>query len=168
MKYSHLTCLKKIILLISLIISHNALANETAIKPFIKGSFNQIQQEQSSHPYIVTFWSESCAFCMKELALFGRLISRYPNINIISITTDPFLDKDTIEQILASKNLANAQKWVFADNYVERLYFDIDKSWRGELPLSYFFDKNNKMIRHLGIIKEPALIEWLAEQSTTL
>lgn len=169
MKYSDLPSLsiRKIILLISLAISNIAFANETEIKPFIKGSFNQIQKEHINQAYIITFWSESCAFCMKELSLFGKLLKSYPNISIVSVTTDPFLKKETVEQILTSKNLPNVQKWVFADHYVERVYFDIDKSWRGELPLTYFFDKNNKMIKHLGVIKEQALTEWLVTQSPT-
>lgn len=167
MNYSDLYSLsiKKIVLLISLAISNVALANENEIKPFIKGSFNQIQKEHINQAYIITFWSESCAFCMKELSLFGKLLTSYPNINIVSVTTDPFLKKETVEEILTSKNLPNIQKWVFADHYVERLYFDINKNWRGELPLTYFFDKNNKMIKHLGVIKEQALTEWLVAQS---
>jgi len=102
---------------------------------------------------------------MKELAMFGKLLKTYQNVEIVSITTDPFLEQQKIDDILSSKGLMNARKWVFADNYVERLYFDIDKRWRGELPLSYFFDRNNKMIKQLGAIKENELIEWLAKQN---
>jgi len=164
MKDTDLT-IRKLFLVFSLLFTSVVLANEAEIKPFIKGSFEQIQQDHKGKSYIITFWSESCAFCMKELALFGRLSKTYPDVEIVSITTDPFLEQQKVDHILSSKELINANKWVFADNYVERLYFDVDKQWRGELPLSYFFDRNNKMIKQVGAIKENELIDWLAKQN---
>ena len=164
MKYTDLT-IRKLFLVFSLLFTNIVSANETDIKPFIKGSFEQIQQDRKGKPYIITFWSEDCAFCMKELALFGKLLKTYQNVGIISITTDPFLEQQKIERILTAKELINAKKWVFADSFVERLYFDVDKRWRGELPLSFFFDRNNKMIKQLGAIKENELIDWLAKQN---
>ncbi len=154
-----------ILVLMNLLVIKNTFAYETEIRPFIKGSFKQIQQDHKDKPFIVTFWSETCAFCMKELALFGQLLKTYPNVEIVSISTDPFLNDEIVQQILSSKNLETAEKWVFADDFAERLYFDIHPGWRGELPLTYFFDKNNKMLRQMGMIKEKELIDWLAEQS---
>lgn len=139
-------------------------ANDSEIKPFVKGSFEEIKQAHTGKAFIVTFWSESCAFCMEELTMFGRLLKQHPNVELVSITTDPFLEEETVKQILSSKALDNAEKWVFADSYVARLYFDIDKSWRGELPLTYFFDKNDKTLKHLGTINEKELTEWLSSQ----
>jgi thiol-disulfide isomerase/thioredoxin len=164
MKDTDLT-IRKLFLVFSLLFTSVVLANEAEIKPFIKGSFEQIQQDHKGKPYIITFWSESCVFCMKELALFGRLSKTYSNVEIVSITTDPFLEQQKVDYILSSKELISVKKWVFADNYVERLYFDVDKKWRGELPLSYFFDRNNKMIKKVGAIKENELIDWLAKQN---
>ncbi len=162
---------KKIILLIlSLAISHIVTAKETEIKPFIKGSFQQIQlQQDNSHkdkPYIITFWSETCAFCMEELELFGELLKTYPDVELVSITTDPFLNEKSITQILSSKNLQQAKKWVFSDQYAERLYFDVDKRWRGELPLTFFVDRKHKLLKHMGTINKYKLIEWFDQQKT--
>ena len=164
MKYTNLT-IRKLFLVFSLLFTSVVSANETDIQPFIKGSFEQIQQDHKGKPYIITFWSEDCAFCMKELAMFGKLLKNYQNVELVSITTDPFLEQQKVDDILSSKGLIKVNKWVFADNYVERLYFDVNKRWRGELPLSYFFDRNNKMIKQLGVIKEKELIEWLAKQN---
>lgn len=149
-----------------LIIASSVSASQNDIKPFVKGSFKQIQQAHKERPYIVTFWSETCAYCMKELKLFGQLLKNYPQVDVISITTDPFLDEETVKQILSSKNLQNVETWVFADNYAERLYFDVDNRWRGELPFTLFFDKNKKMIKHMGVIKEKELVDWLVKQNT--
>jgi len=140
-------------------------ASESAYKPFIKGSFEQIQQQNKDRPYIIAFWSVTCAYCMKELAMFGELMEKYPQVKLITITTDPFLEDETVQQLLASKQLQGTETWVFADNFAERLYYDINPRWRGELPLTYFFDRNNEMLRHMGVVKEEELLEWLNEQT---
>jgi len=143
-------------------------AKETVYKPFVKGSFEQIQQENKGRPYIIAFWSVTCAYCMKELALFGELMDQYPQVKLITITTDPFLEDESVQQLLATKNLEGTETWVFADNFVERLYFDINPRWRGELPLTYFFDDKGVMIKHMGVVKKVELLEWLGEQSSLL
>lgn len=161
---------KIIFLALSLAFTSIVWAKLTEIQPFIKGSFQQIQQHQdkshSDKPYIITFWSETCAFCMEELALFGQLLKTYPDVKLVSITTDPFLDEKTITRILSSKNIQQAEKWVFADDYAERLYFDVDKRWRGELPLTYFVDRKHKLLKHLGTINKQKLIQWFEQQKT--
>ncbi len=143
-------------------------ASESVYKPFVKGSFEQIQQQNKDKPYIVAFWSVTCAYCMKELALFGKLMKQYPKVKLITITTDPFLEDESVQKLLATKNLTETETWIFADNFAERLYFDINPRWRGELPLTYFFDKNNKRVKHMGVVKEDELVEWLKEQSTVM
>jgi len=145
--------------------SSMANATESAYKPFVKGSFEQIQQDNKDRPYIIAFWSVTCAYCMKELALFGELMQKYPHVKLITITTDAFLEDETVKQLMATKNLEGTETWVFADNYVERLYFDINPRWRGELPLTYFFDKKGEMLKHMGVVKEDELVEWLDAQA---
>ncbi len=145
--------------------STDGIASESAYKPFVKGSFNQILQQNKDRPYIIAFWSVTCAYCMKELALFGQIMKEYPQVKLITITTDPFLEDESVQKLLKAKNLTGTETWVFADNFAERLYFDINPHWRGELPLTYFFDKNNAMVKHMGIVKEEELVKWLKEQS---
>ena len=163
-----LTNLKQLIATVFILLclySSLSFANESKFSAFVKGSFSQIQLKHKGSPYIIAFWSETCAYCMKELALFGRLLKEYPQIKLITITTDPFLEDETVQQIISSKNIEETETWIFADNFAERLYYDINPRWRGELPLTYFFDRNNKMIKHMGVVKEDELVKWLTEQS---
>ncbi|MCK5889331.1 MAG: TlpA family protein disulfide reductase [Methylococcales bacterium] len=140
-------------------------AEESKINPFIKGSFEAIQKAHSEKPYIISFWSQSCAYCMRELALLGKLRKKYPGVDIVGISTDSLLEEERVNQILSPRNLLDTEKWVFADRYSARLYADVDKKWRGELPLTYFFDKQNKRVKHLGTINKKELTDWFAEQS---
>lgn len=150
--------------LLSLFLFNSAFANEAEINLFNKGSFDQIKLTNRDNPYVITFWSETCGYCMKELALLGKLLESTPNVKIVSVTTDPFLETATINRILSNKNLQKVEKWVFADHNAAPLYYDVDQKWYGELPFTYFFDKNNVMIKHKGTINKKELTKWFAEQ----
>lgn len=151
-----------------LIISTLVTSAETGNKAFVKGSFAEIKQQHQGQPYIISFWSETCSYCMEELALFGKFLKNYPDVTLVNITTDSFLDDQIVAEILVPRNVADTETWVFAENFPERLYYDVDKRWRGELPLTYFIDRNNKIIKHMGIVTENNLIEWLNSQQQAL
>ena len=159
--------IKKGLLIVMLAVSlHNVSAKEAiTIQPFIKGSFTQIQQQHKGTPYIVAFWSETCGYCMQELTLLGQLVKKFPNVKVITVSTDPFLDEATVNHILSTRNLQHMPLWVFADRYAGRLYPNVDPTWRGELPLTFFFDRDNKKVKHMGTINKQELTDWFAEQN---
>lgn len=156
--------MKKVMLTVLLAGLVGTAAVAASFPDFKKGSFQQIQQQRSGTPYILAFWSETCAYCMQELAMFGRLLKQYPNVGLVTVTTDPFLDENTVKKILTDRDLTGTETWVFADRFAERLYYDIDPAWQGELPLTYFFDGRNTPIKHMGVVKEDELMEWLSQQ----
>ena len=45
-----------------------------------------------------------------------------------------------IEQLLKQHKLEGVENWVFADENSQKLRFEIDPKWYGELPRTYFFD----------------------------
>ena len=138
---------------------------DLSILPFTKGSFAAIKQQHQNKPYILVFWSESCSYCMKELALFGELHKHYPKVAIITVATDVFLEENIVNDVLHRSHLDPNQNWVFAEQFPEGIYADVNKRWRGELPVTHFFDRNNQETRHMGIVKKDELIEWLSAQS---
>ncbi len=139
-------------------------ADPPEINDFVTGSFRDIQAQYQKQPFILIFWSESCAYCMKELAMFGKIQTQYPELNLVTVATDPFLDEMTVNEVIERSGLKLQQTWVFAEPYPEVIYADINKQWRGELPLTYFFSRNQDMIAHRGIVNEAELIEWLNGQ----
>lgn len=149
-----------------LLLSANPIKAESLmVNPFVKGSFAEIKSQRQGKPFVLIFWSESCSYCMKELAMFGKLRKHYPDIELVTVATDPFLEETTINDVLSRSQLDLKQTWVFAEQFPERIYADINKRWRGELPATYFFSRDNKENRHMGIVKEDELVKWLAEQS---
>jgi len=155
----------RLILLTILVLFINTVRADLSILPFSKGSFSEIKDQYNNKPFVVVFWSESCSYCMKELALFGKLYKQYPDVTIITIATDPFLDDQIVRDVLNRSGLELNQTWVFAEQFPERIYADINKRWRGELPVTHFFNRDNQETRHLGIVKEDELVEWLSAQS---
>lgn len=138
---------------------------DLTILPFSKDSYTEIKNQRQDKAFILIFWSQSCSYCMQELAMFGKLYKQYPGIELVVVATDSFLQDDIVRGVLARSQLELEQTWVFAEQFPEKIYYKVNKSWRGELPATHFFGKDNKEIRHLGIVKEDELIEWLVEQS---
>ena len=139
---------------------------ELSILPFTKGTFAEIKSQRQNQPFILVFWSESCGYCMKELALLGKIQRQYPAMELITVATDSFLEDRLVQDVLSRSQLDIDRTWVFAEQFPERIYADVYKRWRGELPMTYFFSRDNQEIRHMGIIKEDDVLEWLAEQAT--
>ena len=140
-------------------------AEPLTIHPFVKGTFSEIKTQYQNKPFVLIFWSESCSYCMKELAMFGKLHKEYPNVQLVTVATDSFLDDEIVKKVLNRSQLNLNQTWVFAEQFPERIYADVNKRWRGELPATHFFDRNNQEIRSMGIVKEDELVEWLKAQS---
>ncbi len=141
-------------------------AQPLTINPFIKGSLSEIKDQRQNKPFVLIFWSESCSYCMKELAMFGKLSKQYPDIDLVIVATDPFLEETTVNDVLSRSQLDVQQTWVFAEQFPEIIYADINKRWRGELPATHFYNRDHEETRHMGIVKEDELIKWLTEQST--
>lgn len=131
-----------------------------SVTPFVKGSFAEIQKQYQGEPYLILFWAQDCVYCMKELASLSPILKANPAITLVAVATDPFLDEDVIRETMNNFDLIEADNWVFADEYPERLYFDVEKRWRGELPLTYLSD-GQTLVRKSGLLKETDISAFL-------
>lgn len=154
----------RVLFIIASLMFISACQSPVPVQEFVKGSFTDIQQQNEGSAYVVLFWSEECAYCMKELELFGQLDEKASSkFKLITISTDPLMDKDKVRAHLAEFNLAKVEAWVFAEAYPETLYFDVDRRWRGELPLSFLFDKQSNKTKKMGMLKPDDLMVWLTK-----
>jgi hypothetical protein len=58
--------------------------------------------------------------------------------------------------------LANASHYGFADNFVEKLYFEVDRNWRGELPFTVLVTREGARTTLAGGLDDPDLVNWLS------
>lgn len=135
------------------------------IKPFVRGSYQKIVAARQGKPFILNFWSLTCSYCMVELEMFKKLAGKHPNLDLVLVSTDTPEEEKSVFNTLAKFSLDNADAWVFADSYTERLRFEVDKKWQGELPRTYFFGaKNNKAIAVSGKVEQEEVEQWVEDQ----
>jgi thiol-disulfide isomerase/thioredoxin len=134
------------------------------VKPFARGSYQQLVSARNGKPFIVNFWSLSCVYCKDELGMFKKLVKKYPKLDLVLVSTDTPEEAESISATLAKFSLNKADAWVFADSNVERLRFEIDKYWYGELPRTYFFNAKNGVKAISGKLEQKEVEQWVNEQ----
>jgi len=134
------------------------------IKPFVRGSYQQIVSARQGKPFIVSFWSLTCSYCMVELAMLKKLVKKYPKLDLVLISTDTPEEEKSVSATLAKFSLNKAEAWVFADSNTDRLRFEIDKRWYGELPRTYFFSAQSEVTAFSGKLEQENVEQWIKQQ----
>lgn len=140
-----------------------AAAAQEETKPFVRGSYERIVASRTGKPFIVSFWSLSCTNCRDDLTMFGKLAKKYRNFDLVLVATDSPEQNREISQTLQRYRLERAESWVFADSYAERLRFEVDKEWYGELPRTYFFDVRGRAAATSGTLDHSRTERWIHE-----
>jgi len=143
--------------LILLLISSSVLAD---IRPFTAGSMAAIAGERSGRPFILSFWSVSCTHCPVELKALGALRKRYPKLEVVLVATDSPAESALLSEMASVYGLGDVAQWVFADLQSERLRFEIDRNWYGELPRTYFFNRQHQVEAVSGVVPPERLARW--------
>lgn len=135
-------------------------------KPFVRGSYPQIVATRQGKPFIVNFWSLTCSYCVIEMEMFRKLKKKYPSLDLVLVSTDTPEEEGEVSAILAKHALDKAESWIFADSYVERLRFEVDRKWQGELPRTYFYDRKGNVAAVSGKLEYKEVEQWVKEQYT--
>lgn len=148
-----------------MILSNSAYCEQASesLKPFKSGSLQAIEQSRAGQAFFIVLWALDCPPCRKELELLGQLQRQHENLPLVLISTDDIGQRNEVMAVLDKYSLANADAWIFADSYTERLRHAIDPQWYGELPRSYFYDRHHARRAVSGILKERELKDWLRE-----
>ena len=128
------------------------------LKTFDIGSFEQIVVEKNKQDHLVILWSFDCPPCITELEKISELHQQFPNYQLTLINTDAVDEQVRVKKILQQFNLAGLDSWMFANSDEERLRFDIDPRWYGDLPRSYFFPLKGKIQRLRGALSSAELL----------
>jgi hypothetical protein len=149
--------LKKIFLnlLWVLLTAFNLSANgQSELKPFTSGSYQQLLVNNANNSFMLVVWSVDCSSCLKEMALLSDIHKNNPNIKMIMLAADELSASEHIEQILKQHQLDGLENWVFADENSQKLRFEIDPKWYGELPRTYFFDSAHQRTGKSGVMSK--------------
>lgn len=131
-------------------------------RDFDADGMRRIRAEQAGKPFLLVFWSLYCEPCREEMPQWGELQRRHPGVSIILVATDPPQERALMGKFLARHKLGKVQSWAFADEFSERVRHSVDPRWRGELPRTYFYERDHRAEARSGKVDAAAASKWLA------
>ncbi|MBG0809080.1 thiol-disulfide isomerase [Methylosinus sp. H3A] len=131
------------------------------IAPFSRGSFDSIRKAHAGRPLVVHFWSVTCAICVSELADWAKLARETPGVDFVFVNADPENDRRRAEARMEKAGLRQAANFAFADRFVERLYFEVDRHWEGELPFTALVAASGGTQTVIGALDETQIKSWI-------
>ena len=135
-------------------------------RPFERGTWAKLREVHAGRPTVVHFWGLTCAPCLVELPHWGELQARRPDLRLVLIAADPVpQDPERLAATLARSGLDKAESWSFTDRFYERLRYEIDPAWAGELPRTVMIDRDGKATVLAGVADLAQVRQWLDAQS---
>jgi thiol-disulfide isomerase/thioredoxin len=130
--------------------------------PFERGSWAKLGAAHAGRPTVVHLWGLTCAPCLTELPNWGKLLAERPDLNLVLIDADPVSQSPAqVAATLDRAGLSKAESWIFADRFYERLRYEIDVYWAGELPRTILIAPNGKVTVMSGVADLDKVRAWL-------
>ncbi|MEH2527430.1 MULTISPECIES: TlpA family protein disulfide reductase [unclassified Bradyrhizobium] len=135
------------------------------LKPFVRGSWQNLLRSHAGRPTLVHFWGVTCGPCKVELPLLGQFMKDHSELAVVTISADlvPNLP-GAARTMLEKAGLGSAENWIFSDGFVERLRFEIDPAWQGEIPRTLLIARDGTVTTIEGSAEIPDLEKWLDQQ----
>jgi thiol-disulfide isomerase/thioredoxin len=134
-------------------------SSPVSLQSFDIGSFEQIVSDKNKQDHLVILWSFDCPPCITELEKISDLHQQFPDYQLTLINTDAVDEQVRVKNILQRFDLAGLDNWGFANSDEEKLRYDIDPRWYGDLPRSYFFPLQGKIKRLRGALTSAELLK---------
>jgi thiol-disulfide isomerase/thioredoxin len=153
--------------LMVLLVSAPASEAQPELAPFGRGSWQKLLRAHAGHPAIVHFWGVTCGPCKVELPLLGAFMRDHRGVDMVTISADlvPNLPAAT-RAMLQKAGLGSAENWIFDDGFVERLRFEIDPAWQGDIPRTMLITADGGITTLEGSADIAQIGEWLDTQTT--
>lgn len=134
-------------------------------RPFQRGSWAEIRNTHAGRPLIVHVWGLSCGPCLAELPEWGELLRAHPGADVVLINGDRPSDRPRVaDERIAKAGLAGTEQWAFAEAHTDRLRFEIDPGWQGELPYTLLIGRDGAVSSFSGSADFGMLAGWIAGQ----
>ena len=128
--------------------------------PFDMNTRQVIEKRYIDQPLIISFWSIDCPYCIDDLKKFGKALSKNTNVKLITVCVDGKESAKKAERILSQANLPKHEQYQYAEVDEDRLRYNIDPAWYGELPRTYFYDAAHQVTPLSGKISNSFLDKW--------
>lgn len=123
------------------------------VKSFNPGSYQQILRENANQAFVLAIWSVDCPSCIKDMTVLSQIRQHHPDLKIIMLSTDEPANTSEAKNILARHQLDDLENWIFGSDDAQKLRYEIDPGWYGELPRTYFFTSAHSRTGKSGALK---------------
>jgi thiol-disulfide isomerase/thioredoxin len=135
------------------------------LKHFVRGSWSEIRQAHAGRPTAVHFWGVSCGPCRVEMPRWGVLLKQRADLDFVTVNADLTPNEPAAAAaMLAETGLASAENWIFSDGFVERLRFEIDPQWQGDIPRTMLIGRDGTTTTIDGSVDPETVRAWLDAQ----
>ena len=153
------------IFVVALLASTGGFARDGNLRPFKRGSWQEIRQAHAGRPTVVHFWGLTCGPCRVEMPQWGKLLRERSDLDLVAIDADLIPNQvEDASEMLARTGLAGAENWIFDDPFTERLRFEIDPRWQGEIPRTMLIARDGKTTVIEGVADPAQVRAWLDGQ----
>jgi hypothetical protein len=93
-------------------------------------------------------------------------MKEHAGVDVVTISADivPNLP-DATQSMLDNAGLRKAENWIFSDGFVERLRFEIDPTWQGDIPRTILVSRNGTAATIEGSAEMHDLEKWADQQT---
>lgn len=140
-------------------------ARADEVRPFVRGSWQQIKSAHAGRAVAIHFWGVTCAPCRVEMPVWGQLVKERADLALVTIHADRAPpDTRLVPQMLADAGLATVESWRFAERFMEPLRFEVDPEWQGEIPMTLLIGRDGSTKAIIGSVEAHDIQTWLDEQ----
>jgi hypothetical protein len=133
---------------------------------FERGSWAKLRAAHAGQPTVIHFWGLTCGPCLVELPQWGKLLAARRDLKLVLVAADPFPQPtDQVAATLDRDGLAGAESWTFTDRFYERLRYEIDPGWAGELPRTVMISRDGTATVLPGVADLSKVQAWLDAQA---
>jgi hypothetical protein len=97
------------------------------------------------------------------MALLNEIHKENPALKMILLAADEPSASEQVKQLLNKYKMESVENWFFADENSEKLRFEIDPKWYGELPRTYFFNTDHQRVGISGVLSKKDILARLAK-----
>lgn len=132
---------------------------------FVRGSWKQLLKAHQGKPIVVHFWGLTCGPCLAELPNWTAEKKKRADLDLILVDSSPFGDDPgEVQSALKKDGLLNVENWLFADSFEERLRYEINPAWHGEMPYTLMIGRDGKATAVTGLMDFKQLNGWLDKE----